>query len=76
MYVRNYVVYVDVFLKCNYVLLGVLSWLLVTIKELNDMLVFRISCTHVYINHDVHMRLNAADLSDNILAKRIHENAP
>ena len=28
-----------------------------------------------YVNRDVHMKYNVADLSEKILAKRIHENA-
>ena len=46
MYVWNYVTYVDVFWKCNYVHLGVLPCLLVTVYKLNSMLVLLISCTH------------------------------
>ena len=29
-----------------------------------------------YVNHDVHMKCNMTELSEELLAKRIDENAP
>ena len=33
-------------------------------------------CAQTYVNRDVHIKCNMADLSENLLEKWIHENAP